>query len=57
LLLEYTKKVIMLLVNKIWKEAKIIIIPKGGGMYSDTEKFGPISLTSCIGKLVERLLR
>ena len=62
---EYTKKVLFLLVNKsiesgmpkIWKEAKIIMIPKKDGMCSDPEKFRPISLTSCIGKLVERLIK
>ncbi len=51
--LEYTKKVLFILVNKsiefgmpkIWKEAKIIMIPKKDGMCSDPEKYRPISLT------------
>jgi hypothetical protein len=42
---------------KIWKEAKIIMIPKKDGMCSDPEKFRPISLTGCLGKLVERLIK
>ena len=42
---------------KIWKEAKIIMIPKMCGMCSDPEKYRPISLTSCLGKLVERLIK
>ncbi len=32
------------------------MIPKKDGMCSDPEKFRPISLTSCLGKLVERLI-
>jgi hypothetical protein len=44
-------------VSAIWKEAKIIMISKKDGMCSDPEKFRPISLTSCIGKLVERLIK
>ena len=62
---EYTKKILFCLVNrsiesgmpKIWKEARIIMIPKKDGMCSDPEKFRPISLTSCLGKLVERLIK
>jgi exonuclease III len=63
--IEYTRKFLYCLANraiqfgipKTWKEAKIIMIPKKDGMSSDPEKYRPISLTSCLGKLVERLVK
>ncbi len=39
-----------------WKKAKIIMIPKKEGMSKDPDKYRPISLTSCLSKLTERLL-
>ena len=59
---EYVGKILKFLVNKSietgipieWKIAKIIMIPKGESS-SDPEKFRPISLTRCLGKLIERL--
>ncbi|KAM7285131.1 hypothetical protein ISCGN_032093 [Ixodes scapularis] len=38
-----------------WKEAKTILIPKPGKS-SDNENLRPISLTSCVGKLLEHIL-
>ena len=62
---EYIKKILSVLVNrsikcgipKSWKSAKIKMIPKKDGMSKDPEKYRPISLTSCLGKLIERLVR
>ena len=44
-------------IPKSWKSAKIKMIPKKDGMSKDPEKYRPISLTSCLGKLIERLVR
>ena len=38
-----------------WKEATVIIIPKKK-LTNDASKYRPISLTSCVGKLVEKLV-
>jgi len=62
---EYVSKMLSVLVNRVvtegipqtWKEAKITMIPKKEGMSRDPEKYRPISLTSCLGKLVERLIK
>ena len=62
---EYVSKMLSALVNRVvtegipqtWKEAKITMIPKKEGMSRDPEKYRPISLTSCLGKLVERLIK
>ena len=62
---EYVRKVLAVLVNRAvtegipqtWKEAKITMIPKKDGMSKDPEKYRPISLTSCLGKLAERLIK
>jgi len=40
-----------------WKLAKIIMIPKHDGNSKDPEKYRPISLISCLGKLTERLIK
>ena len=61
---EYVSKVLCVLINRSvdsgipleWKVAKIIMIPKGESG-PDPEKYRPISLTSCLGKLVERLVK
>ena len=61
---DYISKVLNVLVNRAvvsgipeeWKKAKIIMIPKGEKS-NDPEKYRPISLTSCLGKLVERLIK
>ena len=63
--IEYTRTFLYCLANraiktgipKTWKEAKIIMISKKDGMCSDPEKYRPISLKSCLGKLVERLVK
>jgi hypothetical protein len=39
-----------------WKEAMVKMIPKKDGLLSDPNKYRPISLTSCVGKLVERII-
>ena len=57
---EYIGKILKFLVNKSvdtgipieWKLAKIVMIPKKESS-SDTAKYRPISLTSCLGKLIE----
>jgi endonuclease/exonuclease/phosphatase family metal-dependent hydrolase len=62
---EYVKKILSHLINraissgipKKWKKAKIIMIPKKEGMSRDPEKYRPISLTSCLSKLTERLVK
>ena len=61
---EFIDKYLRILVNKVvkegipdtWKSAKIIMIPKENRS-SDPDKYRPISLTSCLGKLVERLVK
>ena len=61
---DYIDKVLSVLINRAvdsgipneWKKAKIIMIPKGTKS-KDPEKYRPISLTSCLGKLVERLIK
>jgi exonuclease III len=42
---------------KEWKIATISMIPKKEGYSSDPNKYRPISLTSCIGKLTERIIK
>ena len=62
---DYLNRVLSVLVNRAvstgipneWKKAKIIMIPKHDGKSKDPEKYRPISLTSCLGKLVERLIK
>jgi len=62
---EYVKSILCHLVNRSiasgiplkWKKAKIIMIPKKDGMSKDPEKYRPISLTSSLSKLTERLLK
>ena len=39
-----------------WKTAKTILIPKPGKDLREAKNFRPISLLSCLGKLLERLL-
>ena len=39
-----------------WKTAKTILIPKPGKDSREAKNFRPISLLSCLGKLLERLL-
>ena len=61
---DYVNTVLSVLVNRAantgipeeWKKAKIIMIPKGEKS-NDPEKYRPISLTSCLGKLIERLFK
>ncbi len=61
----YVNKVLSVLVNRVvvsgipvkWKKAEIIMIPKAEGKSKDPTKYRPISLTSCLGKLVERLVK
>jgi exonuclease III len=39
-----------------WREAIVSMIPKKDGYSPDPNKYRPISLTSCIGKFVERIV-
>lgn len=43
-------------VPSIWKEAEIIPIPKKGKNKKDPRSYRPISLLSCVGKLLERMV-
>lgn len=43
-------------VPPIWKEAEIIPVPKKGKDKKDPRSYRPISLLSCVGKLLERLV-
>ena len=62
---EYICKLIYRLVNFSiesgmpldWKFASITMIPKNDQMCNDPNKYRPISLTSCLGKLTERLIK
>ena len=65
LLPEASLRTILAIINHIWKsrsfpeewrEATIIPIPKPGKDHSDPNNYRPISLTSCICKLMERLI-
>lgn len=40
-----------------WKSADIIMIPKKSLRSHDPNDYRPISLTSCLGKLAERLIK
>jgi hypothetical protein len=39
-----------------WKDAIVSMIPKKDGYSSDPNKYRPISLTSCVGKVIERVV-
>lgn len=39
-----------------WKEAIVIAIPKPGKNHQDPSNYRPISLTSCLGKIFERMV-
>ena len=39
-----------------WKKACISMIPKKDGMSSDPSNYRPISVTSCLGKILERIM-
>ena len=39
-----------------WKFASITMIPRNNQMSDDPNKYRPISLTSCLDKLTERLI-
>jgi hypothetical protein len=62
---EYLRNVILVLLNRAikdkipltWKTADIIMIPKKQIKSQDPNDYRPISLTSCIGKLAERLVK
>ena len=41
-------------VPTVWKRANIVAIPKPGKLPENPSSFRPISLTSCVGKTVER---
>ena len=43
-------------VTQIWREASMIPIPKKGKDKSQADSYRPISLTSCVGKTMERLI-
>ena len=59
------RKIILLLINETvkqsniphsWKESMISMIPKKQNSSSNPKDYRPISLTSCIAKLAERLI-
>ncbi len=62
---EYVRKVVLVLLNKAiehgipsdWKKADITMIPKKNLKSKDPNDYRPISLTSCLGKLAERLVK
>lgn len=39
-----------------WKESIVIALPKPGKIRSDPNSYRPIALTSCLGKLLERMV-
>ena len=41
---------------KVWKESSITMIPKGQKLASDPANYRPISLISCLSKLIERIV-
>ena len=43
-------------VPQSWREADIVPIHRKGKDRADTDSYCPISLTGCVGKLVERLI-
>ncbi len=43
--------------NMGWKVAKITMIPKTIGKSKDPGDYRPISLTSCLGKFAERMIK
>lgn len=61
----YVSKILVKLINLSvktelpvsWKEAIITMIPKKDHKSSDPSDYRPISLTSCVGKLAERLIK
>jgi hypothetical protein len=61
----YIKRILLKLVNLTliegipdsWKIANIIMIPKKTSKSKDPGDYRPISMTSCLGKLCERLMR
>ena len=61
----YVSKVLSCLVNRAidtgvpteWKEATIRMLPKISGILKDPDKYRPISLLSCLGKLIERVIK
>ncbi len=61
---DYVSKVLSVLVNRAvdkgtledWEEVKIIVISRHDGNSQDLEKYRPISLIRCLGKVIERLI-
>ena len=43
-------------VSQSWREADMVPIHKKGKDRANTDSYRPISLTSCVGKLMERLI-
>lgn len=43
-------------VPQVWKDAEMIPIPKPDKDKTSTDGYRPISLTSCVGKLIERMI-
>ena len=40
----------------IWKKSTVLSFPKPGKIHSNPENYRPISLTSCVGKLLEKIV-
>lgn len=43
-------------VPSAWKAAKVVMVPKPGKSPNDLKSYRPISLLSCVGKLLEKIL-
>ena len=62
---DYVKKFILRLVNlsiysdlpEVWKKATITMIPKKDQKSENPNEYRPVSLTSCLSKLIERLIK
>ena len=39
-----------------WKTSTVLSFPKPGKLHTNPENFRPISLTSCVGKLLEKII-
>lgn len=62
---DYRSRVVLVLLNRAinegislaWKSADIVMIPKKTLRSLDPNDYRPISITSCLGKLAERLVK
>ena len=52
----FNKCIIQSKIPETWKEAKITMIPKKGEDKSNPNSYRPISVTSCLGKILEKVM-